>query len=424
MGFTVLRVVQIAALRGFGALALLLMTFVVARTLDVSDSGKFLYLLSAVLVLSPILVFGTNLTSLRRIAVLDAAGSTAEINGVIVSGFLLLLAGWVALALSLALISPFVDADALPALHWVIGSVPAVLLVSLAMSVTVLAAHQLQGLGQPTHSVIALSIASPVIFSIVMVLAPARFADTDSALGLLVLSSAAALLYALAFLFGHLTPERPHIVGFRPFLGACLPIWIVAISTAVTNWGAQLVAPLHLEPATIALLGVSQRVAMSVSLILIAVNLIISPKIAQLHSAGRVDELQSLVSRAVGGITVLSLPAILVICVFPRPLLSHFGPEYVDAAPYLIVFGLTQFINVVTGPSVQLLTMSGFESVVMRIAVTSSVLTILSALVLIPWIGPIGVPVAAGIGIVSQNVSAALVARRLTSINVFKVALR
>ncbi|WP_315983514.1 hypothetical protein [Aliamphritea spongicola] len=61
------------------------------------------------------------------------------------------------------------------------------------------------------------------------------------------------------------------------------PLWVVVAMNLSVQWGSQLVAGIFISPEDLALLSVAQRIANLVSFVLIALNLVVSPKFSALN---------------------------------------------------------------------------------------------------------------------------------------------
>jgi O-antigen/teichoic acid export membrane protein len=133
---------------------------------------------------------------------------------------------------------------------------------------------------------------------------------------------------------------------------------------------------------------------------------ILTPMIAELHAKGQKDRLEK-VLRVVA--TLGGLPAILVILLFvfvggPGLELIYGNASYRDGWPVLVLLGLGQLVNIWSGVCAQLLMMTGHQKAVMSIALATSIMAIVAAILVVEPFGMVGVAFVFATGIALQNV--------------------
>lgn len=94
---------------------------------------------------------------------------------------------------------------------------------------------------------------------------------------------------------------------------------------------------------------IAARLAEAVGFGLLAVNSIAAPMISELHESGETGDLQDLLTLGARGVLILALPAVLVLTLGGRPILSMFGSEFVEGYPVLLVLTLGQFVHALAG---------------------------------------------------------------------------
>ena len=145
---------------------------------------------------------------------------------------------------------------------------------------------------------------------------------------------------------------------------------IIHVATHMTSAGSLLVAGFMLPDVEVGLLRVAERLAASISLINLAVNPIVAPRFAAAFHRGRLDDLAALARRVSLLCGSVGLPVAVVGFIFARPLLSLVQSDAGAAAPYLRVMLLGQIVHVATGAVEHLLTMTRYEQVQKRVAVS------------------------------------------------------
>ena len=419
LGSELLRTTALAfVVRALGAVAALIMTLIVARTLPVEESGLFFLGLAIVTFLATVGMLGLNSTQLRFIGAHHADQDWPTINAVVRLALRWAGASLALLSIALYLAAPWLS-DAVfdkPALGPVLAAyAPGILLLGLVL----LTAHQLQAIRRTTQSIVLLSIALPLGLGTTLLLIGAETART-AALFYSSIAAAVAILGALWWRRARPSSARGS-VDARLLWASCFPLWIVTLMGQATQWSGQFIAGLWVPAAELAHLAVAQRTAMLVSFILIAVNLVVAPRFAALYAQQRHAELERLALRAVRLMTLFALPPVAAIVLFPEWILAWFGESYRAGAPLLVILAIGQFVNVMTGSVGYLLSMSGHERDLRNVVLLSGPLAIGAALVLTPLFGVTGAAVATALAVASQNLLAVYRVRQRLGFNTLAI---
>ncbi len=149
-----------------------------------------------------------------------------------------------------------------------------------------------------------------------------------------------------------------------------------------------IIAGLMLPPTQAALLAVAIRVSEALQLGMTAVGLSVAPNLAALAHQRRPEELAAAMREASRISLFMALAGGTIICVFAKPLLSLFGPEFSAAFASLLVLTVAQILNAAIGPVGYLATMSGRQSSAARICCAVAALS-LPLLIAGGWIGSV-----------------------------------
>ncbi len=120
-----------------------------------------------------------------------------------------------------------------------------------------------------------------------------------------------------------------------------------------------------------------ERVAMTISFILVVLNSILMPKFSYAYRCGELDELAKLMRKGIAFSLFFTSPIVIIISVFPEFVLGMFGDELKPYVNILWIMCLAQWINVLFGSVGTVLNMTNFERDVKRVSLTISTLTIL-----------------------------------------------
>ncbi|MDE1167875.1 MAG: MATE family efflux transporter [Pseudomonas sp.] len=404
--FTVLCV------RSLGALSIFGLNFLVVKKLLPAEAGAFLWMYSALMIGVQFSIMGLHDVSLKYIAQKKGVEDWASINGI--SRKIL---HWVSMAC--AVTSVLFYGIAAPVAHWFFPGqdnavqvfqvmAPSVLFLGVA---TVLS-YQLQAVQQPLKSVFVLSIGAQLFFCIVFVALDIS-APVDA--GLAYTASCLANLCVALFWWFRLPPHNElGAVEGGALWHMALPMWGIAIMSVTVNWGGQFLSALWIPADQVAGYAVALRIAALINFLLIAMNFIVAPRIAQLHSRHQHAELQQLITQSMRLLYLLATPIVIGVVIFAGPLMSLFGSQFVAGTQILIILALGQLINVATGPVGYLLTMTGHETAMRNMYVLSGLACISLVCVLTPLFGVAGAAWATAISTAVQNLGAAwLTATRL-----------
>jgi O-antigen/teichoic acid export membrane protein len=118
------------------------------------------------------------------------------------------------------------------------------------------------------------------------------------------------------------------------------------------------------------------------------------PMVADLHSRGKIDQLERMYQTMTKWGMIFNLPVFFSMAIFARPLLSIFGPDFVAGASSLIILAFAVLFDVSTGVCGTIVTMTGHSKLSLANSVISLVVSVGLHLLLIPRWGLVGAAVA------------------------------
>ncbi len=393
-------------------------SLVVARFLSPEDAGLFFLALSVVTLLATVGLFGLNQSVLRFVGMFFVEKRWQTINSVVKLAALRAAGGLVILSLALFSAAPWVATSLfgkgeLAAVLRCLA--PAVVFIGL----TSLVAHQLQAIRRTLHSILVLSIALPLGVGLsVLIIQPASvltFAVLYSLAGLFTLCMAVILwrMQRPSVKIGHFDPHK--------LWASCIPIGIMILVEESARWSGQLIAGALVSADDFAHLAVAQRVANLMRIILIAVNLVLAPRIASLYSQNKLDELRRMSLSATRMMVLCALPVLVLLAAFSGWIMGWFGEGYRQGAVLLVILMAGQFVAVMSGSVTYLLTMSGHERDMRNVVLLSCPMAIGSALILTLYYGVVGAALATSLAVVIQSLLAAFMVKRRLGFNTLAI---
>lgn len=134
------------------------------------------------------------------------------------------------------------------------------------------------------------------------------------------------------------------------------------------------------------------------------VYLVVSPMIADMWAAGKLEELQVLATRSARGVLVLALPMVVVFWFLGEWILGFYGVEFRAGYRALLILSLGQLFNLACGIGANLLLMTGHERATFWGLLLSTVVNLFFNALLIPSMGMNGAAIATVLGVVVWNV--------------------
>jgi len=196
-----------------------------------------------------------------------------------------------------------------------------------------------------------------------------------------------------------------------------LPLWVSSVTAFLLSQSALWIIGAFLPKEDVGLYFAAVRLVTLVSMPLILVNLVVPPFIAELYARQETVRLQRVLRSAA---TLAGLPAFAVLSafvLFGAPIMGLvFGEMYRAGAPILALLSVGYLVNVWTGSCGVTLSMTGHQTVLMRITLASGVLVVGGALLVVQRFGTIGVATVVCATAIAQNLTMWIAARYQTGL--------
>lgn len=230
-------------------------------------------------------------------------------------------------------------------------------------------------------------------------------------------SAAGLAAWSLARRMRTATRARP-AYRIREVTGFSLVSWVSALAATGLIWADTLLLGNLRTAQEVGVYNVATRLVMLAVFVMAPINAAFSPHIAHLHHTGQPRELARAYGSATGWILRLSMPAFVLLVVFPGELLHLFGHGFHTGAAITVILAAGQLVSAAAGPCGTVLTMSGRVWLNMVDNVGVLVLNVVLNLWLIPVYGAIGAAVAWSVSLVVANMAKALQVRYVLGVTV------
>lgn len=196
--------------------------------------------------------------------------------------------------------------------------------------------------------------------------------------------------------------------SFSDLWVSCKPLWVVSImNRGLLPWAPVLLLGIWSTSEDVGVFGAAMRVSVLVSFLLLAVNNVIVPKLAELHTKGDIVALANISRRSAFFITLLVFPIFCFLFFYGSWVMELFGDEFTKGGIILSILVLGQLVNVVCGSAGYLLIMSGNEKVLRNITLVFALLQFTLIVSLAPIFGGVGAAIAVGVCMALTNIVAA-----------------
>lgn len=397
----------LGAISGFAA------TFFVARYLGAAESGYYFLAFSVVTLVSAFSRVGLDNTVLR----FTGGSPELAVNTVFKSISLILCTSSISAIIlyfsaQFLSVSLFSKPELASVLRYMSFGV-------VGLSVLTIFAMALQGVRRVSASVFVLNIA----VNLLLILSLFSFSgfSAERLAGIYAVSSIVVGFVGFCFFCAFRPRVTKSTISWRELFASSGPLWIVVIMSQMVMWSGQFMAGAYVSSEALAQLAVAQRTAMLSSFILIAVNLVVAPRFANLYRNQEMVALESLAIKSVKLIALIALPVIGGMLVFPGFLMNLFGEGFSDGAVLLQILAVGQFINAMTGSVGFLLMMSGHERDMRNVTVLSGTSAILLTWLLTFQFGVVGAAVGTAIAVATQNLLAVYFVKKRLGFNTLAV---
>jgi O-antigen/teichoic acid export membrane protein len=246
----------------------------------------------------------------------------------------------------------------------------------------------------------------PIMRVVLTVALVAGGLDIEGAMVALLISNLAAAALASTALRRLMPPlESPPVYRLRGVFGFSMASWLASLSTSGLLWADTILLGLYLPSGEVGVYNVATRLVVLASFVMLPINSSLAPRIADLYQRGKTETLRRAYAAATAWIVRLSLPAFVVIIVFPEELLSFFGPGFVSGATVTVLLAAGKFVDAATGPCALMLNMSGRPTLNMANNIIGLILNVILNIALIPRYGIVGSAVAWAVVLVLMNIA-------------------
>ena len=204
-------------------------------------------------------------------------------------------------------------------------------------------------------------------------------------------------------------PSGP--ASYRTIYDLSLPMLMTtSMAVIIGNTDVVMLGAMRTE-AEVGIYQIAVKVGMLASFVLNAINAMAAPKFSELYHAGKHDELIEVTRQSTRLIFWTTAPIIAVIILGGPWLLAIFGEEYVAGYGALVLLGMGQFINAISGSVGYYLSMTGAHKAFRNIVTVGALVNVFLNGLLIPRWGLEGAAFASMVALASWNLASVVYIR-------------
>lgn len=359
-----LRVISLpVALRGLGALLAYLSVILVVDFYGVERGGNYFSLMALWVILCGVGKFGLDTLSLKYVAAEDDANKRSVARffvGLSIRRLCCYIPLLVAIGLVFGITGYLTAPSGLPSVWWY-----AVIACPFSVMVFVVSSCQ-QGEGNISLSIFESGVLISLFFIVLLVLL-ASYIDYESLYVLAAVASAVVSVGIFLFFRKNNKIVPPVSIDMKTVNRSSFFLTIGTLIALLNVWLGQVVVSAMFTGYDETAYGVGDRTSKLFMIFLMGVNAVIAPRISRLWKTGEIDSLRQMIKRMVVGLSFLGGLMFCVIVIFSDVIVSVFGLSGSQPVSVLLVLCAGQLVNMMTGPSVFLLTMTGHEKSLMLI---------------------------------------------------------
>lgn len=408
-----------AGSHAFGAIMALALNLVLARILNVSEYGYYVFALAWVMVLAQLCRLGFHNSLIRFAASYRSASDWPGLRGLVIRSTEIVVGVSVITGMGLAgmaiLLSERLPDGQVQAL--VVGGVVVVPTALAGVTQAALKAYRSPGLGILSES----ALRPALVLLLVLIITVTVGIDTAAtAMGVTLIAATGVLVISRKWVDTRIGPD---VRGVEPeyrtyhWLRASLPMLMMASMQMVMRQSDVIMLGALESTDAAGLYYPAARISQLGGFGLLSVSAIVASLISEYHTRGDYRQLQRVLTMAAIGTSAVTGVAVLGLFVGGKELLGLFGQPYVAAFPVLMILLSGQVANALCGPVGFLMAMTGNQDRAFVIVTLGACLNVTLNFVLIPQYGPVGAAAATAISTIFWNVTMLIDAVRKCGVN-------
>ncbi|NOG56825.1 MAG: oligosaccharide flippase family protein [Bacteroidetes bacterium] len=295
---------------------------------------------------------------------------------------------------------------------YIVDYLPIVLLGIFPLNIVELNAGVFKGLRNTEKFSILDSISKPFFILLFILIA---FSFNSSFLFVFELYLASIVLIALLSFFmiykcfKVLTINKGRVVPYKELFSVSIPMFFTESLNSLLRWVDILILGFYCSDVLIGAYSLAVRLTNLVTIPLLSVNSIATPKFRELFVIKDFKKLKAVVLQSNKMIFQMAIIPSVILLFANEFILEFFESDYAIAKWSLIILALGQLVNVATGAIGQLLNMTGGHKILALVSAISTGLNLILNFWLIPIYGITGAAISTAIAIIVNNLLSTII---------------
>jgi O-antigen/teichoic acid export membrane protein len=239
---------------------------------------------------------------------------------------------------------------------------------------------------------------------------------TEIALGTLLGAIALQACFIWFKVDGEVIPTDPIYIP-RVWLKVSLPLLLYRAFRELLVQTDILMLGSFVGAAAVGIYSPASKTALWVSFVLQAINIVVAPTFAVLHTQDNRTELQKVIATVTVWIFWSSIAIGLILIIFAKPFLAMFGPDFVEAHWALRILVIGQLINALSGSVGNLLSMTGYQNQLMVVSACIALMNLGLNAIAIPIWGVVGAALTTAVTLSLWNIWLVVIVIRNLGVN-------
>ena len=234
---------------------------------------------------------------------------------------------------------------------------------------------------------------------------------------LYVISVVVVLLISFLFLYKTLksfkkNPTEHKERGTYSYTKICkvsFPMMMSSSFALLMGWSDIFMLSYYKTATDIGVYNSTLKLAALSSITLMAVNAIATPKFVEFYTSKNILGLEEIVKKSTKMIFLTSLPILLILIVFSKPILGFFGDEFRLGYLALIYLCISRFVNAISGSVGYIMQMTDQQKVFQNILIIAFVINLVLNYLLIPKYSYEGAAIASSLSMIFWNIALVII---------------
>ncbi|RMA93306.1 flippase [Hydrogenothermus marinus] len=197
--------------------------------------------------------------------------------------------------------------------------------------------------------------------------------------------------------------EENNYISHSSILKISIPMLFSNSIYLLMVWTDTLMLGIFRSEEEVGIYNIALRLAMIITLTLLAINAIAAPKFAEFWGKKDINSISKIAEQSTKLIFWTSIPVLVIFLLYPKSILGIFGEKFILGTNAFIILSIGQFINTIMGTSGYILNMTGNQKFVQNVMIISALINAILNYILIQLLGITGAAIATTISTIFWN---------------------